>query len=110
MCSMSSMLGCAPRRHLLNFSIALLTSWMSTPRPLACCSKTAFRLTSIMNLAIGDICCSVLQCVVVCCSVLQCVAVCCSVLQCVAVCCSVLQCVAVCCSVLQCVYHELGYW
>ena len=51
----------------------------------------------------GQVCCSVLQCVAVCCSVLQCVAGCCSALQCVAVRCSVLQCVAVCCSVLQCV-------
>jgi len=70
-----------------------------------------------------QVCCSVLQCVVVCprrlrlclcdcwgvvlqcvagwCIALQYVAVYYSVLQCVAVCCSVLQCVAVCCSVLQ---------
>jgi len=72
-------------------------------------------LVSKTTATINDVCCSVLQHVVVCCSVLQCVAVCCSVLQCAAVCCSVLQCVTplgskttaptndVCCSMLQCV-------
>jgi len=40
---------------------------------------------------LGQVCCSVLQCVAVCCSVLHCVV---CVLQCVAVCCNVVQCVA----------------
>jgi len=52
---------------------------------------------------VSEVCCSVLQCVVVYCSVLQCVAACCSVLQRVAVCYSVLYWVALCCNVLQCV-------
>ena len=42
-----------------------------------------------LKVIVGEVCCSVLQCVAVCCSVLQCVAVCCSVLQCVVLCCSV---------------------
>jgi len=50
-----------------------------------------------------QLCCSLLQCVVVCCSVLQCSAVWGSVGQCRAVNCGVLQCGAVCCSVSRCV-------
>ena len=70
------------------------------------------------EMALEEVCCSVLQFCAVCCgvvqcdalwcSVVQCVAVCCSVVQCVAVCCSLLQCVAVCCSVLQCVVQGGG--
>ena len=62
-------------------------------------------LQSVLGFSAGgvDVCCNVLQCVVICCSVLQCVAVWCRVVQCVAVCCSMLQCVSVYCSVLQCV-------
>jgi len=78
-----------------------------------CCSASKRRLRLVVEL-----CCSVLQCVVVWCNALHCVAVCCRVLYCVAVCCSALQCdavplhgvsvllwrcVAVCCRVLQCV-------
>ena len=55
------------------------------------------------EMALEEVCCSVLQFGAVCCGVVQCGAVWCSVLQCVAVWCSVLQFVAVCCSVLQCV-------
>jgi len=54
-----------------------------------------------------QVCCSVLQCIVVqvCCSVLQCIAV--------QVCCSVLQCIVVqvCCSVLQWISEGMqGFW
>ena len=62
--------------------------------------------------ALLQVCCSMLQCVVVCCMcgsthvyllpvLLQCVAVCCSVPQRFAVCCSLLQCDAVCCILWQ---------
>ena len=74
------------------------------------CKVTVLYLESSREL---QVCCSVLQCVVVRCSVLQCVEVCCSVLQCVAVCCNVLLCEAVRCNVLQCVAvrcNVLQWW
>jgi len=65
-----------------------------------CCTVLQCVVVSRYVLQCVAVCCSALQWVNMCCSALQCVAVSWYVLQCVAVCCSVLQSVAVCCNML----------